>query len=126
MVWLLLACAFRQPVETGLASWYGPGFRGNTTASGEIFRPGLRRTAAHPDLPFGTVVEVTRTDTGQSVRVVINDRGPYSDGRIIDLSKKGARRLDMVDDGVVPVEVRVVGCRQRRGDCAQVSRTRRR
>ena len=114
--WLLIACASRH-VEVGEASWYGPGFRGNTTANGETFRPSLKRTAAHPDLPFGTVVKVTRTDTGQTVRVVINDRGPYVDGRIIDLSKKAARRLDMVEDGVAPVQVEVVGCRERRGNC---------
>jgi rare lipoprotein A len=117
MVLLLLACFARHPPETGMASWYGPGFRGNTTASGETFRPGLRRTAAHPSLPFGTVVKVTRTDTNKSVRVVVNDRGPYAGGRIIDLSKKAARRLDMVDAGVAPVEVKVVGCRERRGNC---------
>ena len=70
MVWLLLACAFRQPPETGLASWYGPGFRGNTTASGESFRPGLRRTAAHPDLPFGTVVEVTRMGGFKEIKIL--------------------------------------------------------
>lgn len=110
---LLLACAARPPAETGLASWYGPGFEGNPTASGEPFRPDLRRTAAHRDLPFGTVVKVTRTDTGQRVRVVVNDRGPYVDGRIVDLSRKAARRIEMVDAGVVPVEVKVVGCRRR-------------
>lgn len=117
MLWLLLACAARHPVETGQASWYGPGFAGKPTASGETFRPG-RRTAAHKTLPFGTVVKVTRTDTGESVRVVINDRGPYKAGRVIDVSEKAARRLDMKDAGVVPVEVKVVGCRERRNpDC---------
>ncbi|MCB9764015.1 MAG: septal ring lytic transglycosylase RlpA family protein [Alphaproteobacteria bacterium] len=116
--WLLLslACA-PKVVEHGKASWYGPGFRGNPTASGEPFRPGLRRTAAHKTLPFGTVVKVTRTDTGRSVRVVINDRGPYTPGRVIDLSKKAARRIDMIDDGVAPVEVKVVGCRRRYDGC---------
>ena len=114
---LLLACAARKPVERGQASWYGPGFRGNTTASGETFRPALQRTAAHKTLPFGTVVKVTRTDTGQSVRVVITDRGPFTPGRVIDLSAKAARRIGMKEDGVVPVEVKVVGCRERRGDC---------
>ncbi len=103
-------------VESGQASWYGAELRGNATASGEAFRPGLRRTAAHKTLPFGTVVIVTRTDTGARVRVVVNDRGPYVNGRIIDLSKKAARRLDMVDAGVAPVEVRVVGCRRQRYD----------
>ncbi len=114
---LLLAasCAHTQ-AQTGQASWYGPGFRGKPTASGETFRP-CKRTAAHKTLPFGTVVRVTRTDTGERVRVVINDRGPYVDGRIIDLSKKAARRIDMLDDGVAPVEVKVVGCKNRYGGC---------
>ncbi len=89
-----------------MASWYGPGLRGNDTASGERFRP-HRRTAAHPSLPFDTVVVVARVDTGERVRVRINDRGPYVEGRIIDLSKGAARRLHMLDDGVVRVEVRV-------------------
>jgi rare lipoprotein A len=115
---LLLLClgwAHRQ-VYQGQASWYGPGFAGKPTASGERFRP-WRRTAAHKSLPFGTVVKVTRTDTGRKVRVVINDRGPYVDGRIIDLSRKAARRIRMLDDGVAPVEVKVVGCRGRYGGC---------
>ena len=112
---LLPACAHHQ-VQTGKASWYGPGFRGKPTASGERFRP-WKRTAAHKTLPFGTVVRVTRTDTGERVRVVINDRGPYVQGRIIDLSKKAARRVDMLDAGVAPVEVKVVGCKRRYGGC---------
>lgn len=114
MLWALLACV-HAPVETGLASWYGPGFRGKPTASGEPFRPS-RRTAAHKAHPFGTVLKVTRVDTGQSVRVVVTDRGPYVDGRIVDLSRRAARNIDMIDDGVVQVEVQVVGCRQRRFD----------
>lgn len=115
-LWLAVACGPKAPVETGLASWYGPGFAGKPTASGEPFRP-RKRTAAHPSLPFGTVVRVTRPDTGASVRVVINDRGPYKKGRIIDLSKKAARRIDLVDEGVTRVEVRVVGCRRRYEGC---------
>ena len=75
---LASGCASRH-VETGQASWYGPGFRGNPTASGRRFRP-WRRSAAHPSLPFGTVVRVTRADTGEKVRVVIDDRGPYAGG----------------------------------------------
>lgn len=109
---LLLACGARKPVETGQASWYGPGFRGKPTASGRPFRP-WKRTAAHKSLPFGTVVKVTRLDTGESVRVVITDRGPFVKGRIIDLSRRAARRIDLVDDGVAPVEVKVVGHRRR-------------
>jgi rare lipoprotein A len=115
-LFLLVGCARRPAPERGQASWYGPGFRGKPTASGATFRPG-RRTAAHKTLPFGTVVKVTRLDTGASVRVVVTDRGPFVAGRVIDLSRKGARRLDMVKAGVAPVEVRVVGCRRRFGGC---------
>lgn len=113
---LALGCAHRPPPETGKASWYGPGFRGKPTASGVPFRP-WKRTAAHRTLPFGTVVRVTRLDTGERVRVVINDRGPYAKGRVIDLSKKAARRLDMLDAGVATVEIQVVGCRRRYEAC---------
>ncbi len=106
------ACA-HKPMPPGEASWYGPGFRGKKTASGERFWPNLRRTAAHRTLPFGTVVKVERRDTGQSVRVVINDRGPFVTGRVIDLSKKAARRIDLVDAGHAPVSLLVVGCKER-------------
>jgi len=112
----LAGCAGRKPLETGMASWYGPGFRGKPTASGERFAP-RKRTAAHRTLPFGTVIRVERTDTGKSVRAVVNDRGPFVDGRVVDLSKGAARRIEMLDDGVVPVEVWVVGCRPKRGPC---------
>lgn len=113
---LLTACGHRPPPERGAASWYGRALAGNPTASGEPFRP-ARRTAAHKTLPFGTVVRVTRPDTGARVRVVINDRGPFVQGRIIDLSRRAARRIDMLREGVVPVEVEVVGCRRRYGRC---------
>jgi rare lipoprotein A len=65
-------------------------------------------TAAHKKLPFGTIVRVTRKSSGQSVKVRINDRGPYARGRIIDLSRKAAARLDMLDDGVIRVKLEVV------------------
>jgi rare lipoprotein A len=65
------------------------------------------------------VVRVRRTDTGDSVRVVINDRGPFVDGRIVDLAKGAARRIGMIEAGVVPVELEVVGCRVRYGGCVR-------
>jgi rare lipoprotein A len=115
LLFVLVGCA--HPVyQTGMATWYGKALAGHPTASGEPFRP-ARHTAAHPTLPFGTVVKVTRTDTGRSVRVVINDRGPYGKGRVIDLARSAARHIDMLDAGVVPVELRVVGCRRRYGGC---------
>lgn len=91
----------------GIASWYGPGFQGQRTASGEKFSSkGL--TAAHPTLPFGTLVEVTRRDRKKSVVVVITDRGPFT-GRAIDLSRAAARRLHMTYLGTAPVKVQVIG-----------------
>ena len=103
-------CGGARKVETGVASWYGKELRGNPTASGEPFRPS-RRTAAHKTLPFGTVVKVTYLDTGKSVRVTINDRGPFVKGRIIDLSRRAAQKIGLKDAGVGKVEVKVVGCK---------------
>ncbi len=95
-------------VEEGLASWYGKDFHGRPTASGEIYNMyGL--SAAHRTLPLGTIVRVTNLKNGRSVDVVINDRGPFVDGRIIDMSYGAARVLDMVEDGVVPVRVEALG-----------------
>ncbi|KIL98580.1 Rare lipoprotein A precursor [Paramagnetospirillum magnetotacticum MS-1] len=92
----------------GVASWYGTGFKGSRTASGEKFDP-KALTAAHPTLPFGTLVEVSRRDKKKSVIVVVTDRGPYVQGRSIDLSRAAARRLSMSYLGAVPVRMQVVG-----------------
>jgi rare lipoprotein A len=99
----------RAPEQVGLASWYGSAFAGKRTASGERFDPRLF-TAAHRKLPFGTWVEVRRIDTGRTVRVRINDRGPNGRAahRIIDLSQRAAEVLDIVRAGVVRVELRIV------------------
>lgn len=86
----------------GEASYYGPGLYGNLTANGEVFRPGTM-TAAHPYLPLGSWVRVTNQSNGRSVNVRINDRGPYTGGRIIDLSKTAASRLGMLASGVANV-----------------------
>ena len=91
----------------GIASWYGPGFKGHRTANGERFNP-KALTAAHPSLPFGTLVEVSRTNRKKSVVVCITDRGPFT-GRAIDLSQAAARRLHMTYLGAVPVKMQVVG-----------------
>jgi rare lipoprotein A len=95
--------------EEGIASWYGggDGFDGKPTASGEVFDT-AKRTAAHRDLPLGTVVEVTSLDSGRSVQVRINDRGPFVKGRIIDLSKAAARDIDMLGAGTARVRLVVV------------------
>ncbi|MCL1468849.1 septal ring lytic transglycosylase RlpA family protein [Argonema galeatum] len=92
----------------GLASWYGPGFHGNRSANGEIFNQNAL-TAAHRTLPFGTQVRVTNLNNGLSVVVRINDRGPYSGRRIIDLSAAAARSLGMMQTGVATVSLEVLG-----------------
>ncbi|MDC7224417.1 MAG: septal ring lytic transglycosylase RlpA family protein [Spirochaetales bacterium] len=86
----------------GTASWYGPNFQGKKTANGEIFDT-EELTAAHKTLPFDTLVRVTNLSNGKSVTVRINDRGPYVDDRLIDLSRKGAETLGMIDSGTAPV-----------------------
>ncbi|MBD2056851.1 septal ring lytic transglycosylase RlpA family protein [Oculatella sp. FACHB-28] len=95
----------------GMASWYGPGFHGNRSASGEVFNQNAL-TAAHRNLPFGTQVRVTNLNNGQSVVVRINDRGPYSGGRVIDLSAAAARAVGLIQAGVAPVSVDVLGVAQ--------------
>lgn len=93
--------------ESGLATWYGSGAQGNYTASGEIFNM-YDYTAAHKYLPFGTVCRVTDTDTGKSVVVRINDRGPFGAGRVIDLSYQAANDIGMISKGVANVTVEVL------------------
>ena len=109
-----LACATTtQPPEAkaepmqGVASWYGEEFAGRTTANGEIFDP-LQFTAAHRTLPFGTVLDITNPKTGQSVRVRVNDRGPYIGGRLIDLSYAAAQRIGLIEPGIGEVKIAVV------------------
>lgn len=102
----------RADVEEGLASYYSRGLAGRRTASGERYDPG-QPTAAHRSLPFGSVVRVERLDaqgeaTGKVVQVRINDRGPFVQGRIIDLSGSAARRLGIEEVGIAPVRVRVL------------------
>ena len=94
--------------QKGLASWYGKPYHGRRAASGEIYDM-HELTAAHKTLPFGTRVRVTRRDTGQSVVVRINDRGPFVKGRIIDLSYAAAKKIGLDRDGVAPVRLEVVG-----------------
>ena len=106
---VVAGCAtWTEPQEQmGDASWYGPGFHGRKTASGEVFDMHAR-TAAHRTLPFGALVRVTRLDTGASTVVRINDRGPFKPGRVIDLSNGAARDIDMVRDGVARVRIDVL------------------
>jgi len=93
--------------KTGLASWYGPGHHGNTTASGEKFNM-KDYSAAHKTLKFGTRVKVVNVDNGRAVVVTINDRGPYVKGRIIDLSKSAAAQLGCMRKGICRVILVIV------------------
>jgi rare lipoprotein A len=116
---LLTGCGAPRPVEigergpltplaqTGIASWYGPGFHGKHTSSGEIYDQD-QLTAAHRTLPLGTRAEVTNLRNGRSVQVRINDRGPFVEDRILDLSYAAARALDMIGPGTAPVRVQAL------------------
>jgi rare lipoprotein A len=94
-------------VSTGQASWYGPGFYGNRTASGEVLRPGTL-TAAHRTLAFGTRVRVTNLWNGRTAVVRINDRGPFHGSRIIDLAHGAAQELGVTASGVAQVKLEVL------------------
>ncbi|MFH5833558.1 septal ring lytic transglycosylase RlpA family protein [Halalkalibaculum sp. DA3122] len=96
-----------KAIETGVASWYGPNFHGKMTANGEIYNMNAM-TAAHRTLPFNTFVRVQNVDNDKSVVVRINDRGPFKDNRIIDLSRKAAREIEMIGPGTANVRLYVV------------------
>jgi rare lipoprotein A len=102
-------------IETGLASWYGAKHQGKRTASGEIFDQN-KFTAAHRTLPWGSILMVTNLDNGKSVQVRINDRGPFTKGRVIDLSRAAARALGMVKSGVSPVRIESLSPRELTSD----------
>jgi len=92
----------------GVASYYDDKFEGRMTANGEIFNQ-FELTAAHNTLPFGTIVKVTNLKNGKTVHVRINDRGPFAEGRIIDLSKSAAAEIGMLEDGIAEVEIEIIG-----------------
>ncbi|TGE22477.1 septal ring lytic transglycosylase RlpA family protein [Hymenobacter aquaticus] len=98
--------------QSGGASYYADKFNGRKTASGTTYRPN-KLTAAHNTLPFGTVVRVTNPRNKRSVKVTVTDRGPHAKGRVIDLSRKAARKIDIVDAGVAPVRLKVVRAAKR-------------
>ena len=100
--------------QEGIASWYGQSHHGKKTASGEVFNMEAL-TAAHRTLPFGTVVRVTHLATNRTVTVRINDRGPYTDGRIIDLSARSARDLGIVRLGIAKVRIEPISSDQLSG-----------
>jgi len=95
----------RSVIESGKASYYADKFDGRKTASGAVFSQ-RKLTAAHKTLPFGTKVKVTNLANGKTVKVKINDRGPFAAGRIIDLSKKAAQKIALVTAGVAEVEIK--------------------
>ncbi len=95
-------------VMHGRASWYGPNFHGKKTSNGETYNMHAM-TAAHKTLPMNTIVRTTNTHNGKSVVVRINDRGPFVDSRIIDLSKEAAQRLGMIGSGTAPVRLEILG-----------------
>jgi rare lipoprotein A len=100
---LISSCGYKT--TKGVASYYSDYYEGKTTANGEIFRH-KKVTAAHKSLPFGTKVVVTNLKNNKSVVVRINDRGPFVNGRIIDLTKNAAKRIGMLNDGVANVKIR--------------------
>lgn len=102
-------------VQEGLASSYGQDFHGRQTSSGEPFDM-YAMTAAHKTLPLGVYVKVHHRRTGREIIVRINDRGPFVSGRIIDLSEEAARRLDMLQEGIAPVEITALGYKTEQAD----------
>ncbi len=98
---------------SGIASWYGPGFHGRRTANGEVFDQ-YRLTAAHPTLPLPSMVRVTNLENGRSVVVRVNDRGPFKNGRIIDLSQRAAELLGFRQSGTAKVLVEIMAAESRR------------
>ena len=106
-IFLLCVLPTIAQVQTGKPSFYADKFEGVSTASSERYRHN-KLTGAHKTLPFGTKVRVTNTENNQSVEVVINDRGPYVEGRIIDLSKEAAEKLGFINKGLAEVKLEVV------------------
>ena len=102
---ILFFTSCKTVAEQGRASYYADKFQGRKTASGARFSQ-HKRTAAHRTLPFGTRLKVVNLDNGRTVHVRVNDRGPFVEGRMIDLSKKAARKLGMLQQGVANVEIR--------------------
>jgi rare lipoprotein A (peptidoglycan hydrolase) len=93
--------------QTGVASWYGDPFHGRLTASGEVYDMDLM-TAAHQALPFGTRIRVDNRDNNRSIELVVNDRGPFVKNRILDVSRAGARALDMIEPGTARVLITIL------------------
>ena len=114
MMLLMLAHMAAAQIQEGKASYYADRFEGGLTANGEKYKHN-KMTAAHKTLPFGTIVKVTNIKNSKSVEVRINDRGPFVEGRIIDLSKSAAEELDFVNDGLAEVKIEIIDAGDGRG-----------
>lgn len=93
--------------EEGYASWYGPGFYGRKTASGQRFTK-HKLTCAHRKLPFGTLLQITNLKNGKSIEVTVNDRGPFIKGRVVDLSYAAAKEIGLIKAGAAPVKLKQI------------------
>lgn len=120
LIFLMSIIGLSAQTQSGKASFYADKFEGRTTASGEKYKHN-KLTAAHKTLPFGTKVRVTNLANSKSVEVVINDRGPYVDGRIIDLSKSAAEQLGFVNLGLAEVKMEVIDAGDGKGKTQPVS-----
>ena len=119
---LLFVCASllsSAQVQTGKASFYADKFDGGPTASGEKYRHN-KLTAAHKTLPFGTKIRVTNLENNQTVEVVVNDRGPYVENRIVDLSKSAAEKLGFINKGIADVKLEVIDAGDGKGKMESV------
>ncbi len=99
---------FYPEVNYGIASWYGKEFHGDLTSSGEVFDM-YRKTCAHREYPFGTMLKVTNVSNNKSVYCLVNDRGPFISGRDIDLSYAAAREIGLIGEGVGEVKIEYAG-----------------
>lgn len=106
-VFMLITLSLKAQIQEGKASYYADKFEGKPTASGEKYKHS-KLTAAHKTLPFGTVVKVTNVSNGKHVEVTINDRGPFVEGRVIDLSRSAAEKIDLIHVGIADVKIEVV------------------
>ena len=104
---LLFGAAVNAAPFRALASWYGPGFYGNLTANGEVYT-GNEYTTAHPSLPFGTRVRVTKPRTGATIVVRVNDRGPFIGPRQFDLSRAAAQAIGLIHSGVANLQFEIL------------------
>ncbi|MGE0586927.1 MAG: septal ring lytic transglycosylase RlpA family protein [Cyclobacteriaceae bacterium] len=116
----VLSFSLTAQTQSGKASFYADKFEGRTTASGEKYKHN-KLTAAHKTLPFGTKIRVTNVANAKSVEVVVNDRGPYVDGRVVDLSKSAAEALDFINLGLADVTVEIIDAGDGKGKTQPVS-----